>query len=454
MNNYREGFPYKFLLHLNFNQVILNFGDPFARILLTVSIDSQTKTITRYPIAKKETLINEIISFELVLHQFSIHKFHDSSAHIEVLLIKKDNQKRFVGDYNVNLAEIAHKVNKSTSFEELRIVDLNNSSHYNGKLQFWINLIHQTKKQTRSLSQTHFELRQVSPIKEMKEKVEKLKKAGIKNNENDFQLNITSKEHEKIDIKERANSFAGNDQNNEEFEFTNEKPEKEIQTLFEFEKYILEKEEQMKKMKEIEEIKEREINIIKEELSKSQENQKLMLENIKNLEDSLQEVIGKNRKDSCLNEENEILITKLQEDNNALKIKNESLSNELEKSIKIEENDEKTIETLKNSIEQYKEKTKELIEKLDDALREKANGGIEIETMKNEHKNLQLFNENLKKQITNKEKKLSELEEINVKLQEDFLRNKQKLADVLNLIFDKGAIDLMEDIEKLMGLEG
>ena len=61
--NIREGFPSKFQLDFLFQKISLNFGDPFARLSLIVNILTEKKSISKFPVAKKETTFNEAISF-------------------------------------------------------------------------------------------------------------------------------------------------------------------------------------------------------------------------------------------------------------------------------------------------------------------------------------------------------------------------------------------------------
>lgn len=476
----REGFPSKYLLEVEFHKLNLNFGDPFAKIFIGVSTPHEKKRISKYPVAKKETIINEIIPLNIILFEKSMNKYNDMMINIEVLLLKKDNQRRFVGDIEFNLADLAPKASKST-FEETQTIILSNSSHYNGKLTLTIKLFYQSKKQMRSLSQSNKFVQEQEITEELffeENRKESTKKAASPQKHyiemNRESLNLESDTHsqenfphseiKKKTAREERISLLETHSDHFHQEVSEEiiariTSQKEIQTDENFEN-VLENEkkaeELQQKIMDLEEIllkKEKELEIMENDRDSNKKNVKLLEEKISIFEKSIQsELEAKEVRISEFNEEKNKIIRQLENEKIDLHQINDKLSSDLKK------NREKEIEVsqkIKNAeilIEEYKENIAELQKKINDDKMQKIMDEKELENLKKELKNMQDYNENLKKQITNKEKKLAELEENNTKIQEDFIKNKQKMADILNIVFEKGGPDLMEEIETSMGL--
>jgi len=471
--NVCEGFPSKFQIDFFFIKSYLNFGDPFAKMSVTMTLNNEKKSLVKLPIAKKETTLSEQISFIPTLYECPVNKFNDCIAQIEVNLLKKENQKRFVGDFQLNLAEYAPKANKKV-FEDTQTVDLNNSSHYNGKLSFTIKMSYQMKKQIRSLSHNSFENKEIIP----NIRTESPKRAISNIKYVDNRLSEQSDHKPEPIYEEKKKQRRSPDprisimdlENNLEFEAFHavqsekiEKIEKEMQTeeiAINFceesnnnnvNNIILEEEinKRMHSSEQIVKEKENNIKALSEELAQSQNSEKVLLEKVKELEFSLKtELETKDEKILALTEEkNKIQQSYDQEKVDFLK-KYNTLMEDLDKQMKKENQFQKNIRIL--------EKSKTNISKLQVIFEEEHMGKVmnekEIENMRIEHKNLEQYNENLKKQIGNKEKKLNELEESSSRLQEDYVKIKQKLAEVMNLIFEKGGSELMESMEALLEL--
>lgn len=153
-------------------------------------------------------------------------------------------------------------------------------------------------------------------------------------------------------------------------------------------------------------------------------------EQIKNLE--IQEKIENSNKDlqSKLTDLNQD-INQYKDKTNELTIENQNLSN----SIQTLKENLAHLENLKNENSELSIKNKELFDKTKNSY-EKI---IELEN----------YNKQLKKEIQTKEGRLSEMEDLYNILQRDFVKTKQELADTINLIFDKGSSDIMEELEEL-----
>lgn len=476
----REGFPSKYLLELEFHKLNLNFGDPFAKIFISVSTPLEKKGISKCPAAKKETIINEIIPLSITLFEKSMNKYNDMMINIEVLLLKKDNQKRFVGDIEFNLADLAPKASKST-FEVIQTIILNNSSHYNGKLTLTTKLFYQSKKQMRSLSQSNKFVQEQKISEELffeENRKENTKKAGSPKKQymeiNRESLNLENDTHsqesfpyseiKKKPTREERISLLETHSDHFHEEVSGEiiarvTSQKEIQTDENFEKFgenekkTEELQQQIKIFEEVLLKKQKELEIMEEERDSCKKNEKILEEKLNLIEKTIQiQLQEKDLTISELNEEKNKVIRHLENEKIELCGLNNKLSTELNKFREKESEFNQKIKSLESLIEDYKKNIVKLQEKINEDKMQKIMDEKDLENFKKELKNLEDYNENLKKQITNKEKKLEELEQANAEIQENFVKNKQKLAEILNIVFEKGGPDLMEEIETSLGL--
>lgn len=76
--------------------------------------------------------------------------------------------------------------------------------------------------------------------------------------------------------------------------------------------------------------------------------------------------------------------------------------------------------------------------------------GNEKLELKEELKKIDEHRDNLKKELGRKDTKIQELEENFKSLQQRYVKTKEEVADIINLIFEKGGIELMEEIEGYM----
>ena len=420
--NFREGFPSKFQLELVLHKMHLNFGDPFGKICITVSVGNDKKSIIKYPAAKKETIISEIITFNPTLYECSVNKFHDSLAHVEVLLLKRENQ-RFVGDFNINLADLAKNVNQSR-FEETKILDLNNSSHYNGKLDLTIKLFYQTKKQNRSSSHTAFESKEdvkENFINPTRFRNESPKRAIFNSNENPLEINIP------VEIAENGRPSCYSEKKNRSSD--PRIPIMELENYHFHDNNILkEKKEQFVQTEE------EEIN--KEKMHRFNENNNNILkEKIETFMQTEQEEILNFNKN--LNEKIESF---MQTDEECPKNFQEGINEEIKKKNEIYEQ----LLLEKENIINDNMKRMELAEQL---LFEKENKikAIEEDLVKNQHNEIILMEKikaienNLKEERENREHKILDLTEENSKI--------SKIFDQEKLSYLKKHSSLMEDLD-------
>ena len=70
--------------------------------------------------------------------------------------------------------------------------------------------------------------------------------------------------------------------------------------------------------------------------------------------------------------------------------------------------------------------------------------------LKEDVKKLEEHRENLKKELMRKDGKILELEESLRNLQGKYVKTKEEVADIVNLVFEKGGLELMEEIEGYM----
>jgi chromosome segregation ATPase len=71
-------------------------------------------------------------------------------------------------------------------------------------------------------------------------------------------------------------------------------------------------------------------------------------------------------------------------------------------------------------------------------------------SLKEDVKKLEEHRENLKKELLRKDGKIIELEENLKNLQVKYVKTKEEVADIVNLVFEKGGLELMEEIEGYM----
>lgn len=504
--NIREGFPSKFQLDFLFQKITLNFGDPFARLSLIATLSTEKKSLLKFPVAKKETVFNEAFSFTPTLFECSVNKFNDCIVNIEVFLLKKENQKRLVGDFSLNLAEYAPKANKRL-YEENLTVDLNNSSHYNGKLSFNLKISYQIKKQARSLSHTalstpqnkevlpsfrvespkknapknqFFAANRLSDHSEQQEKEGNYEtksqrlspnpRVSIMELENcpEFdtfnQIHLPKESYEKIErgVQTEDDRLEKNEENKRKIEEIivkenniNNLEEDFRRKVEELEKALTEQENIRKSFEEALREKEEKIIKISKNLSESQNNEKQLLEKMGILEGTLQGEQDSNKeKIANLTEEKDKIQRILDSEKHEFLKKYNILSEEIDKQMKKEANSQKTIRNLERELEEIKGSMTRFQAKLEEEHMGKVMFEKDMEAVKIEKKTLELYNESLKKQMENKEKKLHEIEENNSKLQEDYVKIKQKMGDVINLVFEKGGAELMEHLELLLELGG
>lgn len=76
--------------------------------------------------------------------------------------------------------------------------------------------------------------------------------------------------------------------------------------------------------------------------------------------------------------------------------------------------------------------------------------GNEKLELKEELKKIDEHRDNLKKELGRKDAKIQELEENFKSLQQRYVKTKEEVADIINLVFEKGGIELMEEIEGYM----
>lgn len=127
---------------------------------------------------------------------------------------------------------------------------------------------------------------------------------------------------------------------------------------------------------------------------------------------------------------------------------NKNKENNFEKHKEIYENKIKEIEN--NFSLNLESKAQDFLLKNENINEELKKITIELQKKQENIKYLEEYNENLKKQLKNKEEKIDFVENNLNSLQCDYVKNKQELAEVINLIYEKGDSDLMEEIESLI----
>lgn len=141
-------------------------------------------------------------------------------------------------------------------------------------------------------------------------------------------------------------------------------------------------------------------------------------------------------------------INELEETIHKIKFDNKDKENNFEKQKAFYENKIKEIENIFSL--NLESKTQDFLLKNENINEELKKITIELQKKHENIKYLEEYNENLKKQLKNKEEKIEFVENNLNSLQCDYVKNKQELAEVINLIYEKGDSDLMEEIESLI----
>ncbi len=186
-----------------------------------------------------------------------------------------------------------------------------------------------------------------------------------------------------------------------------------------------------------------------EEMKGLLDEKEIEVKRLEDLANGLQKEIKNVRKE--LNENNYVVNGENNEDLEELKEIVRKLEGEIEA-----KNKEK-IEILKKKEEEFKElkKANEALMDNNTKLQQNLLGYSkefvgERTGLKEDLKKLEEHRENLKKELNRKEAKINELEEIVKNLQMKYVKTKEDVADIINLIFEKGGTELMEDIEGFM----
>lgn len=238
---------------------------------------------------------------------------------------------------------------------------------------------------------------------------EKVRLENLLSEIKDVKKGIEKEQNEKLIIVSRENSVLKDDLQKKNMEISNIfKKNEEMKSLLE------EKETEVKRLEELASGLQKEILLLRKELREGFEAHGS--ENVHQLKGFIQKLEGD-------------LLEKNLEKNEVLKKKDEELKELKKSNALLMENNTKLQQNLLAYSKEF---------------------GNEKIGLKEELKKVEDHKENLKKELGRKETKIIELESNLKALQQKYIKTKEEVADIINLIFEKGGIELMEEIEGFM----